>query len=453
MVDEHHRYIPAEPLRRYVAAYTGYRQRGLPPARHRGLPSPYLTLIFTLDEPLTIEVHPDPGQPPGEFGTLLGGLHSVPALITHAGAQSGIQVALRPLGARALLGLPAGELAELDLPAEAVLGGVCAELRDRVRAAAGWPERFAVLDEILLRAAGLRGAGLGWVGPGPGIAPEVSWAWRQLLREGGALRVSELAAGTGWSGRHLTSRFRAEIGLTPKAAARVIRFDRARKRLVRKLTAGGDYLLADLAADCGYFDQAHLAREFRALAGCPPSQWLAEEFRNVQAGNWLRWTKARRYRTARAKEARHASNTGTSGLAHAAGARRPGADQVPGRRVRLRGDGRLRGRRPGGPRPAVLARRRRRHARLGPRWRRGRARPVRVPRRPGRAPSAPTWSPTTWTRCTSGPGRPARTIITEPHDTDYGSHDFAAADPEGNRWSFGTYRGEPRKGGVTREPT
>jgi len=36
-------------------------------------------------------------------------------------------------------------------------------------------------------------------------------------------------------------------------------------------------------------------------------------------------------------------------------------------------------------------------------------------------------------------------ITAEPHDTDYGSHDFAALDPEGNRWSFGTYRGEPRK--------
>ena len=275
-VDEHCRYVPAEPLRPYVAWYTGYRQRGVPPARHRGLPSPYLTLIFTLDEPLTIVAHPDPGQPPGEYGTLLGGLHSVPALITHAGAQSGIQVALRPLGARALLGLPAGELAALDLPAEAVLGGVCAELREKLRSAAGWPERFAVLDEILLRRAA-----------DAHVAPEVSWAWHELLREGGATRVSELAAGTGWSERHLTSRFRAEIGLAPKAAARVVRFDRARKLLVRKLTAGGDYLLADLAADCGYFDQAHLAREFRALAGCPPSQWLAEEFRNVQAGNWL----------------------------------------------------------------------------------------------------------------------------------------------------------------------
>jgi AraC-like DNA-binding protein len=279
VVDEHHRYRPGEPLRRYVAWYTGYRQRGIPPARHRGLPSPYLTLIVTLDEPLTVEVHPDPGQPPGEFGTLLGGLHSAPALIRHAGAQSGIQLALKPPGVRALLGLPAGQLADLDVPAEAVLGRVCTELRDRVRGASGWPERFAVLDEILLRQllAGRDGAAA--------VAPEVLWSWRQLLRAGGAVRVADLAAGTGWSGRHLASRFRAEIGLTPKAAARVVRFDRARRRLVEHLDDAG-YQLADLAADTGYFDQAHLAREFRALAGVPPSQWLAEEFRNVQAGSW-----------------------------------------------------------------------------------------------------------------------------------------------------------------------
>src|SRR6516164_1381791 len=204
VVDEHRRGIPAEPLRRYVAWYTGYRQRGVPPARHRGLPSPYLTLIFTLDEPLTIAAHPDPGQPPGEFGALLGGLHSAPALITHEGAQSGIQVALRPLGARALLGLPAGELAEIDVPAEAVLGGVCTELRTRAVAAAGWPERFAILDQILLRV-------MTRARPEPDTAPEVGWAWRQLLASGGTLRITDLAAETGWSGRHLTSRFRTEI--------------------------------------------------------------------------------------------------------------------------------------------------------------------------------------------------------------------------------------------------
>ena len=299
LVDEHSRRRPAGPLRPYIACYTGYRQRGVPPARHRGLPSPYLTLIFTLDEPMVLLAHPDPRQPPGDFGALLGGLHSAPALITHDGAQSGIQVALRPLGARALLGLPAGELASLDVPAEAVLGGACAELRGRAVAAAGWPERFAILDEVLLRLA----AACDLAGPAPQAAPEIGWAWRQLLASGGTARVTDLAAGTGWSSRHLTSRFRTEIGLTPKAAARVIRFDRARHLLVRHVRSAtgsasglesgsgsappdGGYRLADLAVACGYFDQAHLAREFRALAGCPPSQWITEEFRNVQAGAW-----------------------------------------------------------------------------------------------------------------------------------------------------------------------
>src|ERR1700761_1514814 len=157
-INEHARRRPAGPLRPYIAWYTGYRQRGIAPAVHRGLPSPFLTLIITLDEPLSMLAHADPGQPPGDFVTLLGGLHSVPALITHDGAQSGIQVALRPLGSRALLGLPAGELADIDVPAESVLGGACAELRERVLAAPGWEGRFAVLDEIMIRLLGLRPA-------------------------------------------------------------------------------------------------------------------------------------------------------------------------------------------------------------------------------------------------------------------------------------------------------
>jgi transcriptional regulator GlxA family with amidase domain len=97
------------------------------------------------------------------------------------------------------------------------------------------------------------------------------------VRSGGAVPVAELAAGTGWSARHLTEKFRAEAGLRPKEAARVARFDRAR----RLLRPGAR--LAEVAAGTGYFDQAHLAREFRAPAGCSPSRWLADEFGFVQA--------------------------------------------------------------------------------------------------------------------------------------------------------------------------
>lgn len=150
VVDEAVRSMPAPALRPFIAYYSGYRQAGVEPGRHRGLPSPYLTLIFTLDDPLTIAAHPDPWQLPSEYGTLLGGLHTSPALITHQGWQSGIQLALSPLGARPLLGLPAGELAHADFPADDVLGPLAAEIHDRVRAAGSWPERFAAIDRLLL---------------------------------------------------------------------------------------------------------------------------------------------------------------------------------------------------------------------------------------------------------------------------------------------------------------
>jgi AraC-like DNA-binding protein len=273
--------IPAPALRPFIAGYAGYRQAGVEPARHRGLPSPYLTVIFTLDDPLTLAAHPDPRQSPGSYRTLAGGLHTAPALITHPGRQSGIQLALSPLGARALLGLPAKELASIDVEGCAVFGPLANEIAERLQAAADWAARFAVLDRMLTSrlAAAPSGAAAS------GVSAEVSQAWRRLLAAGGRCAVSGLAAETGWGDRHLRDRFRDETGLTPKAAARVIRFDRARRLLQRRAAAAGMALpsLADLAADCGYYDQAHLAREFRDLAGCAPSAWLAEEFRNVQA--------------------------------------------------------------------------------------------------------------------------------------------------------------------------
>ncbi len=269
---------PAAELRPFIAGYSGYRQAGVKPAQHAGLPSPYLTLIFTLDEPLTVAAHPDPKQPGGEYVTLAGGLHTSPALITHDGYQSGIQVALSPVGARAFLGVQAGDLAHVDVHGSQVCGPLAAEAQERIRAAASWPERFAVLDEVLRRR--LRAH---QVDGGQDVSAEIGFAWQRLLAARGAIAVSALAEETGWSSRHLRSRFAAEIGLTPKAAARVVRFDWARRLLQRRAAAGRPLDLSALAAHCGYYDQAHLDADFRALAGAPPTTWLAREFRNLQA--------------------------------------------------------------------------------------------------------------------------------------------------------------------------
>jgi AraC-like DNA-binding protein len=284
VIDEYATRRPREGLLPYVAWCTGYRQAGVAPALHRGLPSPWLTMIVTLDEPLAIARHPDPRQPASSHDFLLGGLHTSPALVTHEGRQSGIQLALTPLGTRALFGLPAGELAGIDVDGADVLGRLADELRGRVFGAPDWENRFDVIEDFL--ADRVRDA------RDPGRAaprPEVSYAWERLRQSRGTVSVADLAAETGWSARHLGEQFRAETGLSPKAGARVVRFDRARRQLQRRQAEGGRLVLAEFAAEYGYYDQAHLARDFRDLAGCPPSVLLAEELRNVQAslsGDW-----------------------------------------------------------------------------------------------------------------------------------------------------------------------
>lgn len=265
---------PTAALAAFVVEYSGYREAGVAPALHRGLPSPWLTLIVTLDDPLSLL--DDPGDPTRrrDFGALIGGLHTTPALVHHDGHQSGIQVALRPLGARALLGLPAGELGRLDLHAHEILGRGVDGLRDRLRSVSSWDVRFALLDTFLT--ARIRSAAP--------PAPEVAHAWDLLIRSRGTVSVDAVGREVGWSPRHLRERVRLETGLSPKSLARVIRFDRAR-RLLRTgaaVTAGTGPSAADVAARCGYADQSHLTRDFRDLAGTTPTAWLRDEGRFVQ---------------------------------------------------------------------------------------------------------------------------------------------------------------------------
>jgi AraC-like DNA-binding protein len=260
-------------LRPFVATAVGYRHDS-PAPFHRGLPSPYLTLVVTIDRPLVLAEHPDPRQAPDRYDALLGGLHTRPALISQIGTQAGVQLSLTPLGARALLGVPAGALAALDCALPDVLGGAGAELIGRFREAPDWAGRFSAVERVLLRM--LRDDAAG--------PPEVQEAWRLILATSGRLRVEEIAHRIGWSSRHLLTRFRAETGLTPKEAARVARFDGARRALASRVAAGRPADLAALAAAAGFADQAHLTRDWRAFTGLAPTRWISAEFGFIQDG-------------------------------------------------------------------------------------------------------------------------------------------------------------------------
>lgn len=258
-------------LRPYVAWLEAYDVVG-PPGVHRGLPGTSLAFVLPIGAPIDVAWSGDPASRRSSW-SCVSGLHAAPAEIRHDGHQEGFFLALTTAGARALFGLPAAAIAAELL----TLDDLAPDLRhlpEQLHEAPTVAARTAALVRALTAALAARGA--------TGPRAEVGRALARLAR-GDA--VAEVADDVGYSRRHLRNLVLGETGLSPKTFQRVARFESSRDLVLAAARRGGT--LAEVAAVCGYADQAHLAREWRDLAGCPPTTWLREEFPDVQAGGVL----------------------------------------------------------------------------------------------------------------------------------------------------------------------
>lgn len=229
------------------------------------VPHPAVTLVIDIGGGLLI----DDASGWQQRGSVVAGL--APTGVAGRGPQEFecLQVRLSPVVAHAALGACA-ELSGTVVALEDVWGREAARIQEQLRAAASWQDRFAITEAVLARRQEA----------GRAVDPEVTFAWRQMRASRGQVRVERLAAETGWSRKRLWSRFRSQIGLTPKRAARLVRFDHA----ARLLAAGDNAALA--AADSGYADQSHLHRDVLAFAGMTPTAMAVTPFLAVDDVAW-----------------------------------------------------------------------------------------------------------------------------------------------------------------------
>jgi AraC-like DNA-binding protein len=251
-----------------VVRYTGYVERAHGPVAFRELPCTHIPVIIDLGEGWSIADGRRPDAPAERLGSFVAGLADGPVVVSHGGSARCVQVDLHALAARRLLGLPMSELANRSVALEDVLGPAASELAERIAEAGGWAERFGLLD----RAVAARLAGSAPADPG------VAWSLRVLAGSGGRAPIAGLARELGWSHRRLIARFRDAVGMPPKRVARILRFE----RLTALVDADPGLGWARAAAECGFADQAHLAREVRDLAGATPTELRAGGVNSVQ---------------------------------------------------------------------------------------------------------------------------------------------------------------------------
>jgi len=247
---------PSQRTAGLISGMTGYRETARGRFSQREAAPLAVPLIISFGTPFTIALgrQPDAADRQGSFAA---GLYAGTVYIESDGGAECVQVDFTPLGAFRFFGGAVVDLAARMIEIDDVLGADGARLRERLGATAGWQRRFDIVEDFVTDRANHR------------PSPELEFAYRQLTRSGGGIRIATLADEIGWSRKHLVDRFRSEFGLAPKPLARMLRFHRA-CGLARTGTSSG---WAGIAADTGFSDQAHMVREFTALAGEPPTAW------------------------------------------------------------------------------------------------------------------------------------------------------------------------------------
>lgn len=274
---------PAAPLNRWVRTLWYAAVPAMDHARERILPSGCVQVILNLERDY---LHDCPeGQaerrmPPA----LVVGARSTYEIVNTTDMASLIGVVFEPGGFAAFVGEAVDLFSNRNVCLGDVLGGPAQVLRDRLREAAQQQflplpaaapgvarqdrffPAFLVLEKFLSRR-----LVEGDARRNEARVRTVEFALRAIGHKPSVNTVKELARSTGWSERRFSQVFREEVGFSPKVWTRIQRFQRA----LKQLHAGSELKWAELALECGYYDQSHFANEFKAFSGIDATTYCA----------------------------------------------------------------------------------------------------------------------------------------------------------------------------------
>ena len=255
--------VPGPPLSRYVAMLWHCEGYAAPHAFERVLPNGAVQMLLPLtDEPLRAYDNCEIARYESFRVPLVCGARTVFAVVDAASQRSMMGVQFKPAGAFPFLGLPTGELHNEHVALDAAWGKEAGELHNQLLEAKSANARFQILEQRLLQR-------LYRAREQPAA---VKYALAAFDRAPHAQAIGEVCESVGLNARRFIEVFADHVGMTPKLYCRLRRFQAA----LNLVDGQAEVKWALVALACGYFDQAHFIRDFRAFAGVTPTTYLLE---------------------------------------------------------------------------------------------------------------------------------------------------------------------------------
>ena len=255
--------IPAAPLAHFIRVLWYARAGDVPRHRERILPSGRVQIILNLSRDFILDSLDGSAECRVE-PALVVGARSVYEIVDSSDMADLIGIVFEPGGFPIFASDAADRFSNQSVALECIWGRDAEGLRDRLKEIDSPNERLGCLERFLRSRFGERARM-------PVRLPQVNFALRYFAELPSVASVKETARQIGWSERRFSQVFREQVGLAPKVWCRVQRFQRA----VQQLHEGVEVRWAELALDCGYYDQSHFANEFRAFSGVDVSTYSA----------------------------------------------------------------------------------------------------------------------------------------------------------------------------------
>ena len=242
----------------YIRELCGFWEITSVPMLRREFPESQFVMVIEFGPPLTVYGPYNNMERARHSTGFIAGMHDCFAVTESVGSMRGLQVNFTPLGARLFFGLPLHELFRRVISVDDILGAEGPRLASQLYDLNDWDARFTLVEQVIARR----------ITDAKPLSPGVVWAWNQLAAKQGRVDIGALAAKLEWSRKHLIAQFHDQVGVAPKLAGRILRFEQA----VDRLQADTVTSFAELALDCGYYDQAHLARDLKEFTGLSPRE-------------------------------------------------------------------------------------------------------------------------------------------------------------------------------------